>query len=73
MLRFARHHLRNARERLDNVPAARLAFLPLATVEPLLRRIDQMDSEILVRPAGLSDLETLSRIAWARLRGLESR
>jgi phytoene synthase len=69
MARFARHHLRNARERLAEMPpAARLAFLPLVVVEPLLKRIDQMDDDILSRPAGISDLETLCRIAWARLR-----
>jgi phytoene synthase len=69
MARFARHHLRNARERLADVPGtARLAFLPLAIVEPLFQRIAQMDDDILVRPAVISDLATLSRIAWARLR-----
>jgi phytoene synthase len=74
MLRFARHHLRNAVDRLKDVPAAaRPAFLPLAAVEPLLRRVDQMDAEILVRPTALSDFETLTRIAWARLRGLRNR
>jgi phytoene synthase len=73
MLRFAQHHLRNAREHLKQVPEkARVAFLPLAVVDPLIRRIDQMDSEILLRPVALSDLEMLLRIGWARLRGLES-
>jgi phytoene synthase len=69
MVRFARHHLHNARERLADVPPpARLAFLPLAVVAPLLTRIDQMDADILLRPAGISDLQTLGRIAWARFR-----
>jgi phytoene synthase len=69
MVRFAHHHLHNARARLrDMPPRARLAFLPLAVVEPLLRQIDQMEADILLRPAGLSDLQTLSRIALARLR-----
>jgi len=73
MLRFAQHHLRNARQHLEQVPEkARVAFLPLAVVDPLIRRIDQMDAEILVRPAGLSDLETLLRIGWARVRGLKN-
>ncbi|MGH6923596.1 MAG: phytoene/squalene synthase family protein [Propylenella sp.] len=69
MARFAHYHLHNARERLANVPGpARLAFLPLAIVEPLFQRIGQMDDDILVRPAVISDLAMLSRIAWARLR-----
>jgi phytoene synthase len=70
MTRFARHHLHNAEERLADMPKpARIAFLPLAIVGPLIARIGQMDDDILVRSAGLSDLQTLSRIAWARLRG----
>jgi hypothetical protein len=43
--------------------------LPLAIVEPLLARVEQLDAEILQRNVALSDLELLSRIGWARLRG----
>jgi phytoene synthase len=68
---LARHHLRAAREHVSKLPAAATpVFLPLAIVEPLLDRLDQLDAEIFQRTAGLSDLEMLSRIAWARVRGL---
>ena len=71
MIGFAHDHLRRARAAISRVPpAARPAFLPLAIVAPLLRRIERMEADILLRPAVLSDLETLSRISWARLSGL---
>jgi phytoene synthase len=67
---LARHHLRAAREHLAGAQSgARTAFLPLAVVEPLLDRIDQLDADILARPVRLSDLEMLTRIGWARLSG----
>ena len=44
------------------------AFLPLAVVAPLLDRMQQLDAEILERPASLSDLETILRIGIARFR-----
>lgn len=66
--KLARHHLRAAREHLQRVPPpAQRIFLPLAIVEPLLGRIDQLDGDILLRPAALSDLEMLFRIGWGRL------
>jgi 15-cis-phytoene synthase len=66
----ARRHLDDALSHLAAVPArARPAFLPLSIVEPLLRRIERIGTEISQRPAALSDLETLTRIGWAKLRG----
>lgn len=66
---LSRHHLRAAREGI--LPReARIVFLPLAVVEPLLSRIDQLDAEILERGVALSDLEMLARIGWARLHGI---
>lgn len=70
MARFARHHLRNAQERLGDVPdSARSAFLPLAVVEPLLRRVDEAGVDILRQPTALSDLAMLTYVGWRRLRG----
>jgi phytoene synthase len=71
MIVVARTHLHQALRHLAAVPGgARPAFLPLAIVDPSLRRIERVGAEISWRPAGLSDLETLTRIAWARLRGI---
>jgi phytoene/squalene synthetase len=68
---FARHHLRLARAALDPVPPAAIpAFLPLAIVEPLLRRVERLGDAIVTENAGLSDLEILVRIGAARLRGI---
>ena len=68
---FARHHLRLARAALNRVPqAATPAFLPLAIVEPLLRRVERLGDAIVTENAGLSDLEILVRIGAARLRGI---
>jgi phytoene synthase len=70
---FARHHLRLARTALDRVPQAAMpAFLPLAVVEPLLRRVERLGEAIVIQNAGLSDLEILARIGAARLRGIGS-
>jgi phytoene synthase len=67
---IAREHLLAARAETAKLPRpARLAFLPLAIVEPLTARIDQLGGGIFSRRAELSDLAMLSRIAWARLRG----
>lgn len=67
---FARRHLKLAGENTRNVPAeARAAFLPLATVDPLLRRIERLGPAIAERDIDLSNLECLTRIAWARMRG----
>jgi phytoene synthase len=66
---LARHHLRNARERLPAVPAAiRPAYLPLAVVEPLLDRAEALGPALASQTTGLPDLESLARIAWARIR-----
>jgi phytoene synthase len=68
---FARHHLRLAHAALDRVPRGAIpAFLPLAVVEPLLRRVERLGDAILTQNAGLSDLEILVRIGAAHLRGL---
>jgi phytoene synthase len=68
---FARHHLRLAHAALDRVPHAAIpAFLPLAIVEPLLRRVERLADAIVTRNAGLSDLEILVRIGAARFRGI---
>jgi phytoene synthase len=70
---FARHHVRLASAALDRVPPAAIpAFLPLAVVEPLLRRVERLGTAILTQNAGLSDLEILVRIGTARLRGIGS-
>jgi phytoene synthase len=69
MLDIARRHLDEARAHLAGVPrVARPVFLPLAVVAPLLDRVERLGSAIPEKEAGLSDLETLTRIGWARLR-----
>jgi phytoene synthase len=69
MLGTARRHLDEARRQMASVPAAaRPVFLPLAVVGPLLDRIERLGSAIAEKEAGLSDLESLTRIGWARLR-----
>lgn len=70
LLRHAYHHLRLAGAAMPSDSAAtRLAFLPLAIVEPLLKRIERLGPTIVDQPAHLSDFEMLARIGWARLRG----
>ncbi len=71
MVSFARHHLRLAGAAAARVPRpARLVFLPLAIVEPLLNRIERTGTDIAARPVGLPDLEILLRIGLARFRGI---
>jgi len=71
LTQLARHHLRAAREQVSKLPRAALpAFLPLAVVDPLLNRVEQLGSNVFFQHAELSDFSMLSRIAWARLRGL---
>jgi phytoene synthase len=71
MLGHARRHLAAARAALAQLPRElHPPFLPLAAVEPLLRRIEQLGPAILERPAALSDLEMLVHLGWARLSGL---
>jgi phytoene synthase len=70
---FARHHLRLARGALARTPREALpVFLPLATVEPLLDRIERLGPEITTRPATLSDFRMLWLIGAARLRGFSN-
>jgi phytoene synthase len=63
----ARRHLEAARQSIP--PPTAPVFLPLAVVNPLLRRIEQRGAAILHRDAALSDLEMLAHIAGARIRG----
>ena len=66
----ARRHLGEARQRIAAIPAsARPVFLPLAVVGPLLRKIERVGPAIVERDVGLSNLERLTRIGLARLRG----
>ena len=74
MAEHARRHLAAAKASLAGLPPALLPpFLALAVVEPLLGRIERLGPAILQRPASLSDLEMLSRIGWARIRGIGER
>ena len=67
---LAASHLAQAKEALRALPSAlRPAYLPLATVAPLLGRIEarlRRGEEI---GAELSRMTTLTRIAWAAIRG----
>lgn len=65
----ARSHLSEARSRAKTLnKPVRSAFLPLAIVAPLLRKIERAGPEIARREVGLADLESLLRIGLARLR-----
>lgn len=65
----ARGHLKEADRRVSTLKRSmRFAFLPLAVVAPLLRRIERAGADIGVREARLSDLESLIRIGLARMR-----
>lgn len=71
MAALARQHLGLARVAAAKLsPQLRTAFLPLAIVQPLLRRVEKLADDIGVRDARLSDLETLLRIGVARVGGL---
>jgi phytoene synthase len=66
---IARRHLAEAKRHGETLGGPiRFAFLPLAVVAPLLRRIETRGAEISARAAKLSDLESLVRITLARLR-----
>ncbi|MDQ3558701.1 MAG: squalene/phytoene synthase family protein [Pseudomonadota bacterium] len=68
MVRQARRRLAEARAGLAALPRQlKPPFLPLAVVEPLLRRTERLGPGIFHQRAALSDLEMLTRIAWARL------
>ena len=65
---FGRDHL--ARFRVYRLPrAATPVYLPLAIVEPALRRVERLGPDATTEDSGLSDLATLTRMAFARLRG----
>ena len=67
---FARRHLALAREHAAKLPTgAQPVFLPLAIVEPLLNRIERLGLDVTKTDTGISNLESLTRIGWARLRG----
>ncbi len=69
MAALARRHLGLARAEIAalSVPL-RPVFLPLATVAPLLSRVERLRVAIIEHDARLSDFETLLRIGLARLR-----
>jgi phytoene synthase len=70
LVTFARRHLALARNGIAGMPAeARFAFLPLAIASPLLERAERLGPAIAEREITLSDIESLTRIGWARLRG----
>lgn len=66
MVEHARRHLAEARLHIAELPKdLRPAFLPLAVVPPLLRRVERAGQDILVRQRALSDIGMLVRIARA--------
>ena len=66
---IARRHLIEARARVAELPkTVRTVFLPLAVVSPLLAKIESIGGVIGEREPRLSDLKSLLRIGWARLR-----
>jgi phytoene/squalene synthetase len=61
---LARHHLRVARASVSRLPRRTWPiFLPLAVVEPLLTKLEQLDAAFASQDVALSDLEMLTRIA----------
>jgi 15-cis-phytoene synthase len=70
-VQLARHHLRAARDQASKLPrAARPAFLPLAIVDPLLNRVEELGAKLFSERVELSDFSVLRRMAWGRVRGL---
>lgn len=70
ILAVARSHLASARAAVAELRGpVRTVFLPLAIVDPLLRRMPRARAGAM-EPAALSDLAMLSRIAAARVTGL---
>lgn len=64
----ARRRVAEARAGMGTLPRPlRSPFLPLAIVEPLLKRVERLGPAILHQRAAVSDLEMLTRIAWARI------
>jgi phytoene synthase len=71
MAELATQHLAFARSAIARLsPKLRAAFLPLATVAPLLTRIEQLGGDMGVRDVHVSDFALLTQIGLARLRGL---
>jgi phytoene synthase len=69
LARHTQSRLRQAQEAIAALPRGQpTAFLPMAVVPPLLQRIERAGAELASRDAGISDIETLTRIALARLR-----
>jgi phytoene synthase len=67
---LARRHLAAARRLLPAAPAAtRPAFLPLALVEPYLRRMERRDYQPFATPVDLPDWQRIARLWWASKRG----
>ncbi len=68
---LAFEHLRAARRAMGKMPRRfRRAFLPLAIVPGLLRRVSRRRNRLWQQPVELSDLSTLTRIARAALLGV---
>lgn len=68
---LARRHLDAARASSGSLPAHLTpAFLPLAVVPQLLRRIERSGATVARQTVALSDLEMLLRIGVARFRGI---
>lgn len=66
----ARDHLGAARRLQGAAPAAvRPAFLPLALVEPYLRRMDRPDYRPFATPVDMPDWQRIARLWWAAKRG----
>lgn len=71
MAELATQHLAFARSAIARLsPKLRAAFLPLASVAPLLTRIEQLGEDMGVRDVHVSDFALLTQIGLARLRGL---
>lgn len=65
---FAHQHLRLARGHVAALPEnLKRVFLPLAVVEPLLKRVTARGPRIVEAPVDLGDLRMLLSIGWARL------
>jgi len=66
----ARRHLAAAQKlRAGLPPAIRPVYLPVAVVEPTLRRLERAGPALIGEPVHLSDFETLARISGAAVSG----
>jgi len=74
MTELASRHLANAQNAVARLaPPLQCAFLPLATVAPLLERIGRMGGNTTLRNVQMSDFEALLRTTYARVAGLGGR